>query len=314
MKQKAKIIILLPIFATAVYLLFFAIRHNRPASVGKVLPPQSCNRIISLAPNVTEILFALGLGNKVIGVSEFCNYPIEAKDRPRFGALMNPNYEAIVAAKPDLVIVFEEMLKPENKFTAMGISTLAVKHNTIEDIFSSIIAIGQACGATEQAEILVNELKSKISAIKIQCKGEQKLKVLVSVGHDISQNPDKAPENIYIAGKDGFYSDMIEKAGGQNAYAGAIPFPTVGYESIVSMNPDIIIDIVPAQRNLIDNQIIREQWKKFSLLDAVKNDRIYVFSEDFMAIPGPRFILTLERIASAINPKLKSRENEPNSN
>ena len=153
---------------------------------------------------------------------------------------------------------------------------------------------------------MVNELKSKISAIKIQCQGEQRPKILVSVGHDISQNPDKAPENIYIAGKDGFYSDMIEKAGGQNAYTGAIPFPTVGYESIVSMNPEIIIDIVPAQQNPIDNQIIREQWKKFSLLDAVKSDRIYVFSEDFMAIPGPRFILTLERIASAINPTLKT--------
>jgi iron complex transport system substrate-binding protein len=315
MKQKTKnLIILLPIIVLIVYLLFSILRQPRPTHLGESVPMQSYQKIISLAPNTTEILFALGLGDKVIGVSQFCNYPAEAKQRPRFGALMNPNYEAIAAAKPDLVIVLEEMLKPENKFAAMGIKTLEVKHNTIGDIFSSIIMIGQACGKAERANAMVNELAEKMSAINKQPRQGKRPKVMIAVGHDISSNPDKAPANICIAGKDYFYSTMVDIAGGLNAYTGAIPFPMVSYESIISMNPDIIIDIASFQADQVDNQVITEQWRKFGLLDAVKNDRIYVFSEDYMAIPGPRFILTLEKIAQVVNGGLKPQENESNSN
>ncbi|MDD5135220.1 MAG: helical backbone metal receptor [Phycisphaerae bacterium] len=305
MKQKTRNLILPAIIALIVYLLFSILREPRSASVGDTVPTQYYQKIVSLAPNTTEILFALGLGDKVIGVSEFCNYPDEAKKKPRFGALMNPNYEAIAAAKPDLVIVLEEMLKPENKFAAMGIKTLGVKHNTIGDIFSSIIMIGQACGKAELANAMVNEFAEKMSAINKQPRQGKRPKVMLAVGHDMAPNPDKSPANICIAGKDDFYSTMIDIAGGLNAYAGAIPFPTVSYESIISMNPDIIIDIVSVQTKQINKQVIREQWKKFGLLDAVKNNRIYVFSEDYMAIPGPRFILTLEKIAQVVNGELK---------
>lgn len=315
MKQKTKSLILLPVFVLAVFLLIIAIKQNSSAPAAKKLPSQSYTRIISLAPNVTEILFELGLGERVIGISEFCNYPPEAK-RPRFGGLMNPNYEAILAAKPDLVIVLDEMVRGENKFEAMGINTFAVKHDSIDDILDSILAIGQVCNAGESAMNLVSELRNKMSAIKTQSDAEHKPRVLISVGHDISKDPNKTPENIYIAGRDGFYSDMIEKAGGQNAYAGSIQFPAVSYESIVSMNPEIIIDVLTdsSGRIPIDEQTIKKQWKKIGMVDAAKNDRIYVFSEDFVAIPGPRFILTLEKIAAAINPELKLKTNEPNSN
>jgi iron complex transport system substrate-binding protein len=308
MKQKTKTIILLSISALIIYLLFSILRPFRPAHHGKAVPTQSYQRIISLAPNTTEILFALELGDKVIGVSQFCNYPAQAKQKPRFGALLNPNYEAIAAAKPDLVIVLEEMLKPEDKFAAMGIKTLAVKHNTIGDVFSSILAIGQACGKAELANAMLNELAEKMSAINNRPRQGKRPKVMLAVGHNISSNPDKAPENICIAGKDDFYSTMIDIAGGLNAYAGAIPFPMVSYESIISMNPDIIIDIASVQANQIDKQVIKEQWEKFTLLDAAKNDRIYVFDEDYMAIPGPRFILILEKIADVINGELKPQE------
>lgn len=316
MKQDKRIIILLPVLAIAIFLLIIAIRQNAYPPAIKKLPWQSYARIISLAPNVTEILFKLGLGEKIIGVSEFCNYPVEAKALPRFGGLMNPNYEAILAAKPDLVIVLDEMVRGDNKFTAMGIHTLVVKHDSINDILDSILTIGRVCDANEQAKKLVGKLENKMAAIKTQSNAEYRPRVLISVGHDISKDPDKSPENVYVAGRDGFYSDMIEKAGGQNAYTGSIQFPAVSYESIVSMNPEIIIDVmtISPEKNTIDAETIKKQWKKIEMLDAVKNDRIYVLTEDFVAIPGPRFILTLEKIASAINPELKLQANEPNSN
>jgi iron complex transport system substrate-binding protein len=313
MKQKLKIFILL-LIALILCLIFLAITRKQPVIIIEDFPPKSYSRIISLAPSTTEILFALGLGDNVIGVSEFCNYPTQAKTKLKLGGLLNPNYEAIVAAKPDLVIVFEEMLRPEDKFAAMGIKTLAVKHNTIRDILDSIVLIGQSCGRAERAKAMVGEIESKMQTIKSRCVNQHRPKVLIAVGHNLSQNPDKAPENIYIAGKDDFYSTMIEIADGQNAYAGNIAFPAVGYESIISMNPQIIIDIVSVEQNQIDPEIVIKQWKNFSLVDAVKNDRIYIFGENYMAIPGPRFILTLEKIACIINPELNMENDEPKSN
>ncbi|MBU2596840.1 MAG: ABC transporter substrate-binding protein, partial [Planctomycetes bacterium] len=268
----------------------------------------------SLAPSTTEILFALGLGDKVIGVSEFCNWPPEAKKIPKVGGLLNPNYEAVVAARPDLVITFDDMAEAENKFAALGIETLVVKHDRLDEILDSILTIGRHCDKAEKADQIVNEIRDKIRKIQSRIPDTNKPKVLISVGHEYSQNPKALPRNIYIAGDDGFYSEMIKFAGGQNAYGGKLPFPTIGAESVISMNPQIVIDIAPVTTKQTESRITIQQWKNFSQIDAAKNDRIYVFTEDYTAIPGPRFILTLEKIARIINPQLNRQEDEPNSN
>ncbi len=259
-------------------------------------------KIISLAPNITEILYALGLGDNVIGVSQYCSYPQEATTKKRFGGLMNINYEDIVAAEPDAVIVFDEMLVPENKFAALNINTIVVKHDSIEDIIESILTIGEKCGAKKQAEMLAAKLQSKIQTIKNANNQKKRQKVLLVIGHTISPNKNKKLENIYIAGNDGFYNSMIKIAGAENAYNGNTAFPKIGYENLIAMNPDVIIDAtaVEKKRN-IKNDVFIAQWKNFTNVKAVKNDRVYVINEKYMTIPGPRFIVTLEKIADAIN-------------
>jgi iron complex transport system substrate-binding protein len=301
MKEKAKTFFLLLILAVSIYLLYLLLLANRPVKTGSIEPTKSYSRIVSLAPSTTEIFFALGLGDKVIGVSQFCNWPEEAKNLPRMGGLMNPNYEAIVAAKPDLVIVFDDMLESENKFKSLGIETLAVKHDTIEEILDSIRTIGERCGKEEQARLIIDDILNKIHTIESQNQTQNPPRVLVCVGHDYSQDPSAKPQNIYIAGKDGFYSEMIKFAGGQNAYTGSIPNPAVSFESAISMNPQIIIDILPPKNANIDSEIVKKQWQNLSDIDAVKNNRIYVFAEDYMSIPGPRFINIIEKIAGVIN-------------
>lgn len=300
MKEKAKILVLLPVIAAAVCLIFFAIKKNRPQTVRQNYQSKSCDRIVSLAPSTTEILFALGLGDKVAGVSQFCNWPPEAKKLPKMGGLMNPNYEAIIAAKPDLVIVFDDMPESENKFRTMGIETLAIKHDTISDILDAIGAIGRRCGKEQAAQSMVENISNKIHAIESRNQTQNRPKVLISIGHDYSQDAGAMPKNIYIAGNDGFYSEIIKLAGGQNAYTGSIPDPAVNFESIVSMNPQIIIDILPPANANTDGETVKKQWQNLSDIDAAKNDRIYVFSEDYMSIPGPRFINIIEKIAEAI--------------
>jgi len=262
----------------------------------------SCNRIIALAPNITEILFSLGLGDKVVGVSEFCNYPPQAQQIPRVGALLNPNFEAIITAKPDLIIILDEMAVDKDKFTSLGIETLAVKHNNINEILNSISIIGSRCDKTVEAEKIVGEIENKLKRIQNAVQNRNRPRVLICVGHDSSQNPSDKLRNIYIVGNDGFYSQMIEYAGGKNAYNGKIPFPEISWESVISMNPQIIIDIAPVQTKPTDSGIMIMQWKNFAQIDAVKNNAVYVFTENYTAIPGPRFILTLEKIARIINP------------
>ena len=313
MKQKVKIPVLLLIIALVVYLIF-ALKKNKPPVVIEDLPKKSCSRIVSLAPSITEILFALGLGDKVIGVSEFSNYPSQANAIAKVGGLLNPNYEAIVAAKPDLVIFFENMPGMSDKFDSLKIEGLAVKHDRLDEILDSIQIIGRYCGKSQEADKIVSDIRTKIKSIQRQITGGNMPKVLISLGHDYSKDASEKPQNIYIAGNDGFYSEMVKLAGGQNAYEGKLPFPMVNVESIITMNPQIIIDIAPVETRPTESEITVKQWKNCDLIDAAKNDRIYVFTEDYTAIPGPRFILTLEKIARIINPQLNSQKNEPNSN
>lgn len=271
-------------------------------------PNISYNRIVSLAPNITEILFSLDLGGKIVGVSEFSNYPPAAQQIPKVGALLNPNFEAIIAQKPDLIIMPREMADYKSRFESLGIQTLIIKHDSIDEILDAINEIGNKCGKSEQAQKIVEDLKSKIRQIQTASQNQIRPRVLISLGHDYSQETLAKPQNISIAGNDGFYSQMIQYAGGKNVYTGMIKFPVVSWESVVSMNPQIIIDIAPVETKPMDVEITIKQWKNFAQVDAAKNNRIYVFTEDYTAIPGPRFILTLEKIARIIH------INEPNSN
>ncbi len=294
-------IIVLVCFAAA----FYAGLMNNAKSIPQ---SNSCNRIVALAPNITEILFALGLGDQIVGVSEFSNYPLAAQQIPRVGALLNPNFEAIVSAKPDLVIIVDEMADYKTRFDSLGIETLIVKHDTINEILDSINIIGRRCGKISEAEKIVGELKNKITQIQNAVRSQTPPRVLISLGHDYSQDQCSKPQHITIAGNDGFYSQMVEYAGGKNVYDGKVPYPVISWESVITMNPQIVIDIGPVETKPIDAETMTQQWKNFSRIDAAKNNAVYIFTENYTAIPGPRFILTLEKIAHIINP------NEPNSN
>jgi iron complex transport system substrate-binding protein len=318
MSQKAKLVVLVFLVIAIAAFWAYHVKQEKQldeegVTIGGENTGKTYSKIISLAPSTTEMLFSLGLGDKVIGVSEFCNYPEEAKVKPKMGGLMNPNYEAIVAAKPDVVIVFNEMLQPTNKFKSLKIETLTLEHSTVQHIFQSIQDIGRCCGASEQAKKIVKELTSKMSAIQNKYASEPHSKVLIIVGHDISQDITKPPVNIKAAG-DEFYNQMISYAGGKNAYSGTVSFPTVNNESIISMNPEVIIDLVPADKKPIDANVIIKQWKNISQIDAVKKNRIYVFTEDYMTIPGPRVAMALEKLAVAIKPELTADANGPKGN
>lgn len=259
-------------------------------------------RIISLSPSVTEILFALGLGDRVVGVTRYCNYPPEAQRKTKVGGYYDPNYEEIVRLQPDLVVMLTIHSAAREHLRHLNLNSLTVDHTDISGIIRSIMTIGDACGAGQKAQILANGITASMDRIRNKTSGCARPRVLVSV----DRNTDSF-KNIYVAGKETFYDEMILCAGGMNAYSGTtVRYPVVSIEGIYQLNPEVIIDLLPDRdREKNGREKILAQWNSVSSVTAVKNGRVYLFEQDYSVIPGPRFIAILEEMAKAIHPELQ---------
>jgi iron complex transport system substrate-binding protein len=262
--------------------------------------PQFYRRIVSLAPSITETLFILGVMDRIVGVTRYCDFPPEALAKTEIGGYYDPNYEAIVALNPDLIIMLVEHEGPKQHLNKLGLATLVVDHRSVSGILNSIQTIGRACGVEEKAESIVADIRERINRIRQKTVGLPRSRVLISVGRNMGSG---SLRDIYISGRDDFYDEMISLAGGINAYEGNVAFPIVSGEGIIQMNPEVVIDMVPdLDRSDWDEAMVLEEWKAVSNVAAVKNGRVHVFGEGFVVIPGPRFILILEKIARALYP------------
>jgi len=270
--------------------------------------PGSCRRIISTAPSITETLFALGMGDRVVGVTRFCNYPAEARDRARVGGTLDPNFEAVVALRPDLVVTLIENQYARRALGKLRIATLPVDHRNIEGILESIPAMGRPCGVEQAGEQLTAELRCRMQAVRRNTAPLPRPSVLVAVDRTLGCG---RLEDVYIAGRDGHLDRLVELAGGRNAYRqGAVRFPVVSTEGILRLNPEVIIDIVPErQAAKLGKDTIAADWRQVAEVDAVRNGHVYVLADDRASIPGPGFIRLVERIARLIHPHVEWPEN-----
>jgi iron complex transport system substrate-binding protein len=245
-----------------------------------VQKPHAGLRVIAMAPSTAEILYALGLSNEVVGVSRFCSYPPDVTNKTSVGGLYDPNWEMIVALQPDFVIGLETQKEIETQLKALGIGFIGVSHEHITEILQSILTIGKACGSETEAQALFQSLELTASEHSV-FSGHRKPKVLVCVGHDESLS------RMYVAAKGTFYDELIERAGGVNACASSGGYPEISPEGLASMNPDVVIDILPNIGNFTSNA-----WKPY---------RAVVMTNDYAWIPGPRFVLLLKDFAKAIH-------------
>jgi len=258
--------------------------------------------IVSLAPSITEILFALGLDDSVAGVTRYCDFPSAARTKTNVGGYYDPNYESIVTLYADLVIMLEEHEKPRQYLSELGLSTLVVNHKSISGILNSITIIGKTCGVDKKAESIVRDLQLRIERVRQKTEGLPRPRVIISVEKNMGSGTLK---DVYISGREKFYNEMITLAGGINAYKGDIAFPVVSREGLVQMNPEVIIDMIPdIDDKDLDKAMISREWDVLSQVDAVRKDHVYVFGEDYVVIPGPRFILILEKMARLIHPEV----------
>ena len=268
-------------------------------------------RIVSLAPSITETLFALGLGDRVAGVTRYCDYPLDAVGRPVVGGYFDVNYEILISLKPDLVIHTVEHEDARARLTELGFTTLSVNHSRVNGILESITTIAARCGVSEAGEELRRSLEGRIK--EIQEGFSPKLpsshapmrplalsppRVLVAVGRLLDKGPGG---EVFISGRDGFYDDLIVLAGGVNAYRQeTLKFPAISDEGLVRLDPDVIIEMVPDLQGQSDKESLMSIWRARRGVRAVREGQVHILGEDYVVVPGPRFIDLLEDIAEII--------------
>lgn len=248
------------------------------------------SRIVSLAPSVTEILFAVGAGNKVVGVTAYCDYPPEVKEIPKVGDVTHPNIEKIISLSPDLVIAHRlNDLSVIEKLDALGISVIALDEKNLEDVIKSVELIGKITGNEENATKIVSEMREKIEEINKSVK-TRGVRVMVVVWHD----------PVWIAGGETFIDDMIKICGGVNVFEEVKGYQIVGYEEIIKRDPEVIIVMKDkyAGGKIPYEAIMKDE--RLASISAVKNGRVYMIDADIISRPSPRLMLGLEELFRAI--------------
>ncbi len=261
-------------------------------------PPIEVNRIVSLAPNLTEILFALGLDKKVVGVTLYSDYPPAALKKPKVGTFWQLNVEAVIAAKPDLVLTlgFEQQNRLAGQLKRIGYNCLTLNIEKVNDLFEAIEKIGTATGKKLRANELTGDIRRNLDGLSALVGSRTKVRVLWVVQR----------EPLRVAGRDTFVNETIELAGGENAIGPTLhKYPPIGAEQVIACRADVIIEPAMNQNDLTaQHDKATQYWSRFKNVPAVANNRIYVINGDTVSRLGPRLYEGTELIARCLRPEL----------
>jgi len=253
----------------------------------------SCaDRIVSLVPSVTETLFALGVGNEVVGVSSYDNYPPAVVKLPKVGSFLTPNLEAIAALRPTLVIGrgISSNQRELHAMRAMGYEVLTVEDDSLAQIEDSIRTIGARVGKSAQSHEVIASIEAKVTDVRTHVGSFPERRTLMLVGH----------QPIVAVGPGTFLDDLLKIARAENiADAARQQWPQLSMEFIVAMRPEIIFD---GQMGT-DARTSSRFWKAYPVIPAVRNHRVLGYPEDPTLHPGPRVGMTLEMIAKLVHPE-----------
>lgn len=248
-------------------------------------PPQ---RIVSTAPSLTETLFALGLGSRVAGVTEFCRYPPEALKKPRIGTFLEPNFERILAQRPDLVLVVRNPVQLAARLSQLGLRAVEVPQDTVAEILASIQQIGRLTGAESRAAALAASIQRDLDAVRLRAAKLPRRKVLFLVG----RSPGTLQGMVGV-GPGTFIDELIRMAGGVNVLADSpMAYPRVSVEQILAADPDVILDMGDFAHHegkpLESPENFRAVWAPYRPLRAVRENQVRQVAGEALIRPGPR--------------------------
>ena len=260
--------------------------------------PAHPERIVSLAPSVTETLYALGLGAQVVGVTQFCKYPPEVRMLPKVAGFSDVNYEAVLRLKPDLVVLPRDKADNRMNLERMGLPVLPLDTRSLYGLMEAVDVLGRSTDHEAEAAEIRKKIDQSLAEAAARAEGRPRPRVLFSIMHSY-QGLGYITE-INAVGKDGFFSEMMDIAGGENVYQGALSFPRLSREAIIYLNPEVIIDIIPYTEDI---EAVRRDWQSLSMVSAIKNDRLFFLTDESDTVPGPRFPQTLEKLSRAFHPE-----------
>lgn len=255
--------------------------------------------IISLAPSNTEILYALGLEDKLVGVTEYCDYPEAAQDKPKIGGFNTVDIERVVEIQPDLILaanIHRDEAIPA--LERLGLTVLALDPKTPDEVLEAITLVGRCTGSEDEASLLVTEMSNRINAVTDETDNltpAQRLRVFYVTWH----NP------LMTVGSGGLHNELIQLAGGTNIFQDLTEsYPKIGLEAVIEANPQVIITGVGMGTGEdLPFQFVSTE-PRLEDVDARINNRVYAIATDLMGRSGPRVVDTLEQLAEMIHPEI----------
>lgn len=273
-----------------------AVAANFSDSLGRrvdvPLPPA---RIVSLAPNLTEILYALGLGDRIVAVTQFSTHPTEASRKPRVGSYARLNVEKIISMRPDLVIGTKDGNNPRTVklLDQAGIPVYVVNPRKVMDMVSTIREVGKLCGAEKKAQKLASRIEIRMRRISRKTAGIEKPLVFLQINI----------KPMMSVNRNTYHHDVIRLAGGRNMTGDEpITYPRISLEEVLQRNPEVII--ISSMERGGRYEKARRSWYRWATLRAVKNNRVHLVNSDLLDRPSPRLMSGLEILVRLFHPEL----------
>lgn len=263
-----------------------------PGPLPSVAPQAPPGRIVSLAPSITETLFALGIGDRVVAVSDFCDYPPEVKRLPRVGSFNAPSVEAVLAQRPDLVLATPSPGNHESVLTMqrLGVRVEVVDPARLADLPVVTKRIAEVAGVPDAGDRLVAAMTRDMDAVRARVAGAAKPRALMLVGQD----------PLVAVGPESFLGELLVEAGAVNVAPAGESWPRLNVEVVIAANPDVIIDLSMGTEA---GTAIADYWTRYPSIAAVRAGRVYPFRSLEALRPGPRLPQALTELARLLHPE-----------
>jgi iron complex transport system substrate-binding protein len=272
------------------------------ALAGAVFAGEPPRRIVSTSPSITEILFALGLGDRVVGVSQYCRHPPAARTRAQVGSFLRPDVETIARLTPDLVVVHTSSPDLESRLAALRLRHVAVDRGGLAGTYAAIREIGAAAGVDERAQRLIAQIEADLAGLRKQAAGRRRPRVLLIVG----RRPGTLSDMVAV-GPGSYLSELLAIAGGDNVLAtdGLPEYPRISLETVVRLRPDVVIDTADMGDTTLERRAKAPAnlalWNDDAMVKIARLGKVHAVTTDALVVPGPRVVEAARWLARLIH-------------
>ena len=283
----------------------FGPAHRPAPTLSETAPAQgrtgtTPQRIVSLIPATTEMLFAMGAGDRLVGAGNFDRFPPEVDKLPRVGGLIDPDTERILALRPDLVVVYNTQVDLKSRLDRAGVPYFSYEHRAMPDIMETIRALGSRIGAASEAHRVATDMEQALGEVRRAVAGRPRPRTMLVFGRERG-----TLRGVYASGGYGFLADLLDVAGSDNVF-GDIKQQSVqaSTEMMLARRPDVIVELrYGDDRRAVNVEQELEIWKSLPSLPAVRNRRLHLLVGDEFVVPGPRIVSAARRFARALHPE-----------